>query len=68
VSIGWLTYNMLAPLMLLWHCVFGSRGLTHMCTVMSWVSTAILAGIIVIIWLVPPPPLPLHPSLGPPSP
>lgn len=54
VSIGWLTYNMLAPLMLLWHCIFKSRGLTFMCTVMSLATSCILVAIIIIIWLVLP--------------
>lgn len=54
VSIGWLLYNMLAPIMLLWHCIFRTRGLTILTTVISMITTIILVGIIVIIWLVLP--------------
>ena len=51
---GWLLYNMLAPLMLLWHCLFRDRGLTTLCTMISMISTLTLAAIVVIIWLVLP--------------
>lgn len=54
VSVGWLLYNSLAPIMLLWYCLFRNRGLTHLCTFISMVTTVILIGIIVIIWLVLP--------------
>lgn len=51
---GWLLYNMTAPLMLLWHCLFHNRGLTSLCTVISLFTTVVLAAIVVIIWLVLP--------------
>ena len=54
MSVGWLLYNMTAPFMLMWHCVFGSRGLTHLCTVISLFTAVVLASIVVIIWLVLP--------------
>ena len=54
VSVGWLLYNMLAPTMLLWYCIFRNRGLTTLCTVISMITTITLVAIIVIIWLVLP--------------
>lgn len=54
VSVGWLLYNMLAPVMLLWYCLFRDRGLTTLCTVVSMITTLTLAAIVVIIWLVLP--------------
>lgn len=54
VSVGWLLYNMLAPIMLLWHCLFRTRGLTSLCTLISMLTTLTLAAIVVIIWLVLP--------------
>ena len=40
--------------MLLWHCVFRTRGLTALTTIISGVTTLTLVAIIVIIWLVLP--------------
>lgn len=51
---GWLMYNMMAPLMLAWFCAFGNRGLTTLCTVISLLTAVVLAAIVVIIWMVLP--------------
>ena len=54
VSIGWLLYNSLAPIMLLWHFCFRNKGLTHLCTTVATLTTFTLVAIVVIIWLVLP--------------
>lgn len=54
VSMGWALYNMTAPFLLIYFCMFGNRGLRVITTFAAVMSSAIVIAIVVLIWIVLP--------------
>ncbi|KAK9845258.1 hypothetical protein WJX81_001552 [Elliptochloris bilobata] len=54
VSMGWALYNMTAPFLLIYFCLFGSRGLRVITTFAAVLSSCIVGAIVILIWIVLP--------------
>lgn len=54
VSVGWCIYNLMAPVLLVWHKLFQNRFLTPLVNLCAGLSTIIVIVIIVIIWVILP--------------
>ena len=54
VSVGWCIYNLQAPFLLIYHKLFKNRGLVYMVNLCALMSSLIVAGIVVLIWVILP--------------
>jgi hypothetical protein len=51
---GWALYNMTAPFLLIYFCLFRARGLRVLTTFAAVLSSAVVMAIVVLIWIVLP--------------